>query len=169
MMNRLTLLSFLALCLPAFLAGCNATDDPGSGDDLAFATLEYTNGTDVKGEASGIVGKRLQVVRDSDEFSTLWAEHVAVFAPMPAQPVVDFSTRMVVAVFSGRRPSGGYSATVTRIAEYEDFVDVVVELESPGDGCTTAAMVTHPHHMVTVPARDKPVVFTEVFTEAPAC
>ena len=165
MMYRLLLTGFLAL----FLTACNSTDDPGSGGEITFTTLQYTDDTDVKGDFSGIVGKRLQVVRDSAEFSSLWAEHAAAFSPMPAQPAVEFSTRMVVAAFSGQRPSGGYSVTVTRVAEFEDFVDVLIEHESPGNGCATTAAITHPYHMVTLPTIDKQVVFTEVFTEAPAC
>lgn len=159
---------FLLFVAIVSLLGCNA-EDPGPGEPLTPTSLEYTDGSPVKGDNSGVGGKRLQVVRDSAEFSGLWSEHVAAFSPMPAQPAVDFSSRLVVAAFAGRQPSGGYSMTVETVREYPEFVDVLVEFTTPGDGCAVPSVITEPHHLVTLPARDKPVVFTEVQRKADPC
>lgn len=151
----------LVIAVLLALGGCNDVDEE-TGAGITYSTLEYTDGTEVKGTNSGIVGKRLQVIRDSAEFSTFWSEHAAIFAPVPAQPAVDFSSNMLVAVFSGTKRSGGYSVDVIRVDEYPDFVDVAVEHTEPGSSCVTTSALTQPHHVVSIPAIEKPVVFTEV-------
>lgn len=163
-MNRVILPVLLVLAL----AACQEVSNE-SGDSITATTLQYNDGSDVKGDTSGIVGKRLQVVSDSSEFASLWDEHVAAFSPMPAQPAVDFGNRMVVAAFSGQRRSTGYEVTIGEVTEFDEFVDVIINHESPGENCATNPVLTQPHHMVVLDATDKPVVFTEIFTRADAC
>lgn len=167
MRSRYGWLPVLFLCLGA--TECQLDEDLGEEKDVAFDTLEYVNGGSVNGDSSGISGKRLLVIRDVDEFSELWSDHVAILAPQPAQPDIDFETSMVVAAFAGERSSGGYAITIEDIRENNEFIIVEIGIETPGDNCATTQALTQPHHMVLLDDSDKPVQFNETTVEAPAC
>lgn len=158
----------LVLCMGA--TECRLNEDGlGEEEDVTFDTLEYESGADVKGTNSSINGKRLLVIRDADEFSEFWSDHTATMAPIPAEPDVDFETAMVIAAFAGERETGGYSITIEEIRENSEFMIVEVEIETPGDNCTTTQALTQAHHVVVLDDSDKPVQFSETTVEAPAC
>lgn len=167
MLARLGLVIVAVLCLGT--TECRVDEDLGPEDPADFSTLEYTDGSDVKGDTSGITGKRLQVIRDIDTFTQFWAEHAAAFAPQPAQPTVAFGTDMVVAAFMGQRESGGYAVTIEDIRENNAFITVEIELETPGDDCVVDTAITQPHHVIVLPDSDLPVQFNESTVEAAAC
>lgn len=163
------------LAVAVTLAACNSessqetsSDDPDK--TLIAGTLKYPAGSDhpdgtlVQGHYSGVTDKRLTVIRNINDFSELWYEHTSIVSPQPAQPEVAFGSEMVVAAFAGTKPTGGYSLEITSIDEYEQRIDVTVELGRPGDDCVTTQAETHPYHMVAIPDSDKSVMFNEVET-----
>lgn len=167
MFARAGLLLAAALCLGT--TECRLDEDLGPEDPADFDTLQYEDGTDVKGDVSGITGKRLQVIRDINTFTDLWVDHAAGFAPQPAQPVVAFGTDMVVAAFMGERETDGYAVTIEDIRENNEFIVVEIELETPGDNCAVTQVLTQPHHVIVLPDSDLPVQFSESTVEAEAC
>ena len=54
---------------------------------------------------SGIDTPQQTVARTAAEFEALWKKH----APGQTVPTVDFTKQMVLAVFLGTRPTGGFS------------------------------------------------------------
>ena len=56
--------------------------------------------TIARGESSGIVESQRVIVRDAGQWRALWAAHAG---PATAAPDVDFTSRMVAAVFAGYR------------------------------------------------------------------
>lgn len=164
---RYGLLPVFLLCLGA--TECRLDEDLGEEEDVTFDTLEYVNGGSVRGDSSGITGKRLLVIRDVDEFTEFWSDHVSILAPQPAQPDIDFEASMVIAAFAGERPSGGYAITIEDIRENNEFIIVEIEIETPGDNCATTQALTQPHHVVLIDDSDKPVQFSETTVKAPAC
>lgn len=72
-------------------------------------------------------------------------------------PFVDFSKRMVVAVFAGTKNTGGYSIEVRRVLQTPWALYVFVQETSPGAGCFVTQALTDPNHMVMVPTSDVPV------------
>lgn len=168
MFARAGLLLVAVLCLGA--TECQL-DEEGLGpeDPTDFTTLEYGGGTDVRGDTSGITGKRLEVIRDINTFTEFWADHAAGFAPQPAQPNVAFGTDMIIAAFMGQRNTGGYAVTIEDIRENNEFIVVEIELETPGDGCVVEQVSTQPHHVIVLPDSDLPVQFSESTVEAEAC
>lgn len=168
MFARAGLLLVAVFCLGA--SDCRLDEDGlGPEDPTDFDTLQYEDGTDVKGDTSGITGKRLQVIRDINTFSEFWADHAAGFAPQPAQPAVTFGTDMVIAAFMGQRATDGYAVTIEDIRENNEFIVVEIELETPGDDCAVTQTVTQPHHVIVLPDSDLPVQFSESTVEAAAC
>jgi VWFA-related protein len=107
---------------------------------------------------SGIDQPQLAVARTPDEWQALWQRH----APGRAAPAVDFSQHMVVAVFLGSRPSGGYQAQITGITTEGPLMVVQWVERRPGPGQMAAQVMTSPSHLVTVPRHAGEVRFEKV-------
>ena len=78
----------------------------------------------------------------------------------PQEPRIDFSRRMVVAVFRGQSPDGCHGAEIVEIQHYKDDGNVVVLGEwvvLTGSACTS--QITHPFHIVDLAAMDAEVRF----------
>lgn len=156
-------------CLGAKECRIDEEGDLGPEEDVAFETLEYPDGTPARGNFSGIDGKRLMVIRDINDFTAMWNDHVDNVFPQPAQPEVDFGTDMVIAAFMGQQPTGGYSIEVEEVRENDEFLVVEIEMETPGDNCVVTQAVTQPFHIVLVPDTELPVQFMETTVEGAAC
>lgn len=107
---------------------------------------------------SGIDRAQQTVVRTEAEWRALWQEH----APGRPAPAVDFNKQMVLAVFLGSRPSGGYMIQITQVRD--EGTGLVVEwMEGrPAPGTSAAAVMTAPSFLAAVPRRDGPVRFEKV-------
>ena len=77
-------------------------------------------------------------------------------------PDVDFSSNMVVGIFLGTRPTGGYGAEI--VSAQPDGGTLIVKYKEtrPGRGSMTAQVLTSPFHLVAVPKFDGPVRFEKV-------
>ena len=107
---------------------------------------------------SGIDRAEQAVARSASEWDALWRRH----APGRSAPAVDFSRNMVVAVFLGSRPSGGYAAQITS-TRIENTVLVVRWAErAPAPGQMAAQVMTAPSHIATVPQHSGQVRFEKV-------
>ena len=79
---------------------------------------------------------RQVTVRTSAEWKTLWQGH----EPTEKMPVIDFSTRMVVGVFLGSKPSAGYDVEIVRgTVTLRRHVQ-----KQPGRGTMAAQILTEP-------------------------
>jgi hypothetical protein len=107
---------------------------------------------------SGIDRPQQVVARTSDEFQLLWQRH----APGRPAPAVDFAKSMVVAVFLGSRPSGGYQAEITEISTEGNVMVVQWAERRPGPGQLAAQVMTSPSHLVTVSRHQGEVRFEKV-------
>lgn len=156
------------LAIASAAGGCQEDDRANLGEEqeVGIATLKYNgnahpDGELVIGSYSAIQDKRLMVVRDHDSFANLWEEHTANVSPPPAQPDIVFGERMVLAVFAGSKPSGGYAYEITEIAESDTQISVMVLLTKPGSSCVVTMALTQPYHMVSAADSDKEVRFYE--------
>jgi VWFA-related protein len=104
---------------------------------------------------SGIDRPEQLVVRTAPEWQSLWQRH----APGRPAPAVDFNKSMIVAVFLGSRPTGGYQVEITRVRS--DGKAMVVEWTErrPAPGQMAAQVMTAPSHIVTVPRQEGDVRF----------
>ena len=97
-------------------------------------------------DQSGVEELRQVVVRTPAEWKAFWKENWPGL-PMPA---VDFTKSMVIGVFLGSRPTGGYRVTITGIESEGANVAVTYREDRPGARDILAQVLTFPHHLVRV-------------------
>jgi len=112
-----------------------------------------------QGFYSGISEPRNVVIRSSEEWKRLWEEHTSIFSPPPPLPEVDFSRDMVIGVFLGTRPTGGFSVEILSVRHEGDQLVVEYAESSPGAGCIVLPVLTQPFHLIKVARSDDPVEF----------
>jgi hypothetical protein len=160
--------SLLLACALAVRAEVNVL--PGAarapspqGTLLPFETIE-------QGLNSGYPEAASYVVRSREDWAVLWERAHAKVIPVPPLPPVDFSQQMVVGVFQGSRPSGGYRIEVTELLDTGAALEVAVRTSSPGRGCATTTAFTEPYHLVQTERLDREAVFAydEVVTHCDA-
>jgi VWFA-related protein len=107
---------------------------------------------------SGVDRPEQVVARTDAEWQALWQRH----APGRSAPPVDFSKNMVVAVFLGSRPSGGYQVQITGVRTEGNALVVQWSESRPGAGQAAAQVMTSPSFMATVPRHAGSVRFEKV-------
>jgi hypothetical protein len=136
-----------------FLAGCIGFSGP-----VPYDVVEEGGQTGFKDNQT-----QLRVVTSEDEWEEFWRQHQENRLPPAARPDVDFSDAFVAAVFLGQRPSGGYALNVTQVVVEDGVYRIHYESSSPGQGCGTAAVITHPYVILTLSRQEG--VGTEVALE----
>jgi hypothetical protein len=107
---------------------------------------------------SGVDRVEQVVARDTQQWQALWQRH----APGRQAPNVDFTKQMVVAVFLGSRPSGGYRVEITGVRTEGNTLVVQWSEARPAPGQVAAQVMTSPAHIVTVPRHAGEVRFEKV-------
>lgn len=89
-----------------------------------------------------------------------WQQHVidAKGADTTA-PDVDFTKDMVVAVYAGEKPSGGYTVAVKKIEKSAAEIVVTAKVTAPAPDMGTISVLTHPYQWVKLTKSDLPVRF----------
>lgn len=111
--------------------------------------------TVARGSMSAITEAKQVVVRSSAEWNALWKEHGAA-QPVPA---VDFSKELVVAVFLGSRPTGGFGVEVVSTRVEGDALIVEYAEQRPGRSDIVSQVLTSPFHIVKLPAHTGSIRF----------
>ena len=75
----------------------------------------------------------------------------------PKVPQFDFARRRLILVAAGPRSSTGYGAEIVRITERRSTIDVLARETTPALGDHTAARLTSPYRLITIPATSKRV------------
>ena len=122
---------------------------------VILQTIAFTNVA--QGTSSQIDEPRKVIVRSADEFQALWKSHSN--APLPK---VDFSKSIVVGVFLGMRPTGGYTVGILRVLRTEAGAVVEYIEGGPEKKLMVAQMLTSPFHLVSIPGDVKTVEFKQV-------
>jgi hypothetical protein len=143
----------LTLLLLASCIGYGASPVPGSVD---FETIE-------RGLQSGVHTSKAVVILGQTAWKRLWMVHKKTGASDATPPAVDFSKEMVIAVFLGERPTGGFSVRVTEISipESAGGLSVSVEEVKPGKRCIVPMVITYPYQIVRLARNEGPVVFNQ--------
>ena len=77
---------------------------------------------------------------------------------MPLPPDVDFSSLMVIAVFRGEFPTGGYSTEIMEVTGSSGKITVTVDETDPGGGMALQVL-TQPYHIIKLGKSHLPVEF----------
>jgi hypothetical protein len=102
------------------------------------------------GAASGIEGRREVTITGPDGWIALWAEHTRGASPPTPPPLVDFSREVVIAIFLGTRPSGGFSVAIRRIEPGDGGLTVYFREGRPAKDALVSQALTQPFHIVKV-------------------
>lgn len=134
------------------LSGCLFEDVVDEPVEIAFSVV-------TTGQDSGIVTERFEVIKEHSNFTGLWLDHAKGLSPAPAQPDIDFSQDMVIAVFLGERTTTGYGIKIAGVEEQRESLMVSVKATLPGVDCEIRQELSQPHQIVTVPRSGKVVTF----------
>jgi hypothetical protein len=116
--------------------------------EKSITTLEFD--TIEKGFLSGITEKKNLIIRTEDEWAKLWNKHTSTRIPHPEAPVINFTENMILAVFMGQKPSGGFAVEITRVERCENELVVFFnEVEPPPDAVVTTVL-TQPYHIIRI-------------------
>lgn len=136
-----------------FMAGtaCFAGADRVGPDSRNQMTLTTIDG----GQHSGIDEPRDVTVRSAADWTALWKEHGAQ-KPLPK---IDFARSIVLGVFLGSRPTGGYGVDITRVERDGKDLVVIYRERKPDPQAMVAQIITTPFHLVQVNRHDGQVRF----------
>jgi hypothetical protein len=93
---------------------------------------------------SGIDSPERTVIRNVAEWGSAWTRIHATRSPKPPLPPIDFTTRSVILVGMGKRPTGGFGILLTGASRTSNVVTVRYETTSPGKGCGVTLAETAP-------------------------
>jgi len=101
---------------------------------------------------SGIV---LKVIEDKNSFNELYRIIHSINLPQPQLPGIDFNTEILLAAFSGRKPTGGYSIDLVN-AQLTGNSRLYVEVltKEPQSGSILTQAVTSPYALASVKRGD---------------
>lgn len=81
------------------------------------------------------------------------------FRIAPPLPKIDFQHEIVIAVFQGEKPTGGYKIEITKMVESDKNLIVYVETTSPCHNEEVTEALTYPCHIVKTKMTNKEVIF----------
>jgi PrcB C-terminal len=114
---------------------------------VAPATQTALPRTIAKGDQSNIESPEQVLARTEAEWGALWRRH----AGEGDRPRVDFTREMVVGVFMGSRPHGGFSTLIVTSMEVKGILVVRYRETIPPRDAITAQVLTTPYHLVAIP------------------
>lgn len=128
------------------------------GSNVSFRTIDAS-------QNSGISIAQNLVIKDVSEWARVWALHTANIVPATPLPTVDFSRKMVLAVFNGQKPNGCHgfgslnlNAVASGTASASTLRVVhVVPLPDPAATCTQS--MVSPAMLIEVDRMDGSVRF----------
>lgn len=124
----------------------------GRASSIAFVTL-------AQGAQSGIVHPAQRVIKTPREWVALWQQHIAQHLSQPSPPPVEFSSEMIVGIFLGQRPTGGYAVEISRIVQEGQAVKVYYQETAPPPGTFVTQALTQPFHIVKLKRLELPLFF----------
>lgn len=134
---------------------------PPAGTTVAYETV-------ARDGQSGVTARQSVVIRDQAAWNALWRRHAANRTPAPAQPQVDFTRKMLVAVFAGKVPDSCHGIAVARVAAGAGKLDVEVAARDTSAQAVCLPVVGHPMQVVAVDRMDADVdVVTAAATDVP--
>lgn len=107
---------------------------------------------------SMIDSRKEAVVRTPEEWAALWKQH----STNKAAPMVDLSSRTIVAVFLGSRPSAGYGVDIVGTRQDGNALVVQWRERRPGPDQVAAEVITSPMQAVSLPKFSGEIRFEKV-------
>jgi PrcB C-terminal len=109
--------------------------------------------TIAKGYRSGVRESLQTVARNQTEWEAVWKKHSVETNP-PPPPFIDFKRQIVVAVFLGEKPTGGYDVEIIRVDQSDGALVIHYREKSPLPGSIAIQAMTQPFHIIQVVGDD---------------
>jgi hypothetical protein len=103
-----------------------------------------------KGYRSGVRAPLQVVARSHDEWTALWRQHTSGDSSSRPPPAIDFDKEVVVALFLGERPTGGYDVQISRAEQTNDGLIIYYREKDPPPGGMVIQALTQPFHIVRI-------------------
>lgn len=113
-----------------------------------------------RGTHAQIQIRKNYVIRNEKEWQQFRKSFTSTDAP--SLPTVDFSKKQVLIVFSGTKPTGGYSIKVSKVTDTNKQRVVTIAFSTPGSNCTVTQTQTSPYEIVTVPSISLPLTHVNI-------
>ena len=117
-----------------------------------------------RGIQSQIEEPREVTIRSAADWRALWKVH----APSAPVPVVDFKREMVVGVFLGTQPTGGYAVEITSLDATRKELIVTYRVDEPARDVMVVQALTAPVHLVRFESRKGSIKFVRAAAVKPA-
>ncbi len=108
-----------------------------------------------KGSHSGIREAKQVAIKNQQEWSELTKK-----SDLSNLPNVNFQKKMVLAVFQGSKPTGGYSVKVADVCKTQSKTRVEIVSKKPGKNCVVTQALTTPYEMVIIPKIKQQIAFS---------
>ncbi len=155
-MNKHYNLNLLLYFLFFLLTSCTtANTDPGNEDDLYTVNANFN--IIAQGQYSNISLAREIVIKNNKDWQRLWAIHSG--NQKQQRPTVNFDNSMVIAIFAGQQPSGGYAVGVSSLKRLDDNLTVAVTFREPQQGESVSLALTQPYIFISTATVDGKVSF----------
>ena len=131
------------------LAACTAAGGADPDEDAGMAPVDPVFQVVAQGSTSNItLPRQLVIVRQAD-WETLWRIHTN--GQRTRRPRINFAQDMVIAVFAGQQPSGGYAVKIEKLKINDEILDVYVSFHEPGPTDKVSLALTQPYYIVSTP------------------
>jgi len=127
---------------PEFCQFAAAEIDAKGMTEVEFQTV-------AKGYRSGVRTPLQVVARSQTEWEKLWRQHSSIEATSPL-PIIDFEKHIIVGLFLGDKPTGGYNVAITRAEQSDSDLIAYYEETLPRPGGIVIQTLTQPFHIVRV-------------------
>jgi hypothetical protein len=130
----------------------------GSVTDVSFTGFPLNCNYSVKNAPNNAIASIIDSQEKMDSFFTKHENTCSV----PANPTIDFSTKVLVGVISGPKPTAGYSMKIVSVVENGcDMVVNFYEKAPLADEIVTQA-ITYPSDFILIPKTSKTIYFNKI-------
>jgi hypothetical protein len=112
-----------------------------------------------EGSRSKVESRVNYLITTQDELAELWK----FLEEPPPVPKVDFTKKVVAAVFAGKAPTSGYDINVVEVQDADKRV-VKIELIKPDESCILAQSLTAPYQVIELPKTSLPFTHADTWT-----
>lgn len=146
------LVGFLALLVLGITSVVIEGSQASTKQNVEFEVVDW-------GDQSGYSEETYLVVKTEAEWVEVWAKHTAPHMPIPC-PEINFSKKMVICAFMGKRPTTGYSISIRRIWAEEERIHIEIAKSDPPESLVVGEVITYPYVFASLGRTDSELMFT---------
>jgi len=148
---------FNILIYPLFLllSACATTEISPDNDATYIINIEFK--IIARGQFSNISLTKQLVIKNKRDWQQLWNIHNE--GQNTRRPPVNFDDDIIIAIFTGQQPSGGYAVGISKMKKLDGNLYVTVTFKEPSPGDAVSLALTQPYIFVSTPKIDGKVSF----------